>query len=151
MTRRIQPLLDAAAAGRATTKPGAIREVGDLLVTAGAVRPDYVDSMFEREASVSTYMGNFLAIPHGTNEAKGSIVRSALSLVRYAEPIEWDGQQVRFVVGIAGLDSDHLEILQQIATVFSDMHQVQRMIDADTAAEIVRILKGESSESRIGL
>ncbi|TFD30573.1 PTS sugar transporter subunit IIA [Cryobacterium cryoconiti] len=151
MTRRILPLLDAVAAGTATTKSGAIREVGDLLVSAGAVLPDYVESMFEREASVSTYMGNFLAIPHGTNEARGSIVRSALSFVRYADPIEWDGQQVRFVIGIAGLDSEHLEILQQIAAVFSDVNQVQKLIDADTPAEILRILSGESSEFSIGL
>jgi mannitol/fructose-specific phosphotransferase system IIA component len=41
--------------------------------------------MFERERSVSTYMGNYLAIPHGTNESKESIKRSALSMIRYEE------------------------------------------------------------------
>ena len=58
--------------------------------------------MFEREKSVSTYMGNFLAIPHGTNEAKDAITRSAISVVRYDAPIDWDGNEVRFAVGIAG-------------------------------------------------
>ena len=64
--------------GGARTKDDAIREAGEILVAAGAVTPDYIDSMFDRERSVSTYMGNYLAIPHGTNESKESIKRSAL-------------------------------------------------------------------------
>ncbi|HJU03227.1 MAG TPA: PTS sugar transporter subunit IIA, partial [Actinomycetes bacterium] len=50
--------------GTATTKDDAIREAGQILVDAGAVEPGYIDSMFDRERSVSTYMGNYLAIPH---------------------------------------------------------------------------------------
>ena len=56
--------------GTARSKDDAIREAGGILVDAGAVTPDYIDAMFEREKSVSTYMGNYLAIPHGTNESK---------------------------------------------------------------------------------
>ena len=120
MTGRILDLGNVVAAGSATTTFVAIREAGTLLVNAGAVRADYVDSMFDREASVSTYMGDLPAIPHGTNDATESTVRSALSLVRYAEPIDWNGPQVRFVVGIAERGNEHLEILQKTATVFSD-------------------------------
>ena len=92
--------------------------------------------MFDREASVSAYMGNLPAIPHGTNDATESTVRSALSLVRYAEPIDWNGPQVRFVVGIAERGNEHLEILQKIATVFSGEVEVQKLIDAATAEDI---------------
>ena len=67
--------------GTATTRDAAITEAGDLLVAAGAVDPSYVDAMHEREKSVSTAMGNGLAIPHGTNEAKGLIRRTG-DLVR---------------------------------------------------------------------
>ena len=59
-----------------------------LLVAAGAVSQAYVAAMHERETSVSTYMGNGLAIPHGTNEAKSEIARSAMCFIRYAEPID---------------------------------------------------------------
>ena len=55
--------------GRAS-RDEAISQAGELLVRAGAVDPSYVPAMHEREQSVSTYMGNLLAIPHGTNEAK---------------------------------------------------------------------------------
>ncbi|MGO4783401.1 PTS sugar transporter subunit IIA [Cryobacterium sp. W22_MBD10_FK3] len=146
MTQSILEPKNVVAAGAATTRDEAIREAGALLVAAGAVKQEYVDSMFERENSVSTYMGNFLAIPHGTNDAKESIVRSALSLVRYAEPIDWDGQPVKFAVGIAGLNNEHLEILSKIAIVFSDEDEVQKLIDAGSQDEIFALLEEVNAE-----
>jgi len=96
--------------------------------------------MLEREGSVSTYMGNFLAIPHGTNEAKDRIRRSALSVVRYDEPVDWNGEEARFVVGIAGIENEHLEILSKIAIIFSDEDAVQGLIAASTAQELHALL-----------
>ena len=126
--------------GAATTKDDAIREAGQLLVDAGAVDPDYVDAMFEREKSVSTFMGNALAIPHGTNEAKDTIRRSALSVVRYDQPIDWDGNEVRFAVGIAGVEGGHLEILGKVAIVFSDADEVDELLAAGSAEELYQLL-----------
>lgn len=124
----------------ATSKDAAIQEAADALVAAGAVTPAYADAMREREATVSTYMGNLLAIPHGTNEAKGEVLASAISVARYPAPISWDGNDVRFVIGIAGKDGGHLEILAKIATVFSDEAQVQRLLDAPDERAILEIL-----------
>ncbi|MDY7529086.1 MULTISPECIES: PTS sugar transporter subunit IIA [Cryobacterium] len=146
MTDQILEPGNVVAAGTATTKNDAIKEAGALLVAAGAVTQAYVDSMFDREASVSTYMGNFLAIPHGTNEAKESILHSALSLVRYDTPIDWDGNPVRFAVGIAGLNNEHLAILSKIAIVFSDEDEVQKLIDAGNAGEIYALLEEVNAE-----
>jgi PTS system mannitol-specific IIA component len=136
MTEEILPANNVRLAVHTASRDDAIREAGAILVEAGAVEPAYIDSMLEREGSVSTYMGNFLAIPHGTNEAKDQIKRSALSVVRYDEPVDWGGEQARFVVGIAGLENEHLDILSKIAVIFSDDDQVQRLIDAGTAAEL---------------
>ena len=126
--------------GSATSKDDAIREAGQILVDAGAVTPAYVDAMFEREKSVSTYMGNYLAIPHGTNESKDTITRSALSVVRYDQPIDWDGNEVRFSVGVAGVEGGHLEILNKIAIVFSDTDEVEKLIAAQSAQEVYELL-----------
>lgn len=130
------------AAGAAGDRDAAIREAGGLLRDAGAVTDAYVEAMLEREGSVSTFMGNFLAIPHGTNEAKDAIVRSALSLVRYDEPIDWDGQEVRFVVGIAGRDNEHLDILAKIAMIFSDAAAVERLLTLPDADALYAELSG---------
>ena len=84
--------------GTATDKAGAIKEAGDLLVASGNVDPSYVDSMYERERSVSTYMGNLLAIPHGTNEGMTKIRTSAISVVRYPNGLEWNGSHTIKIV-----------------------------------------------------
>ena len=138
--------MDELVPGNATSKDEAIREAGQILVDAGAVTSDYVDAMFEREKTVSTYMGNFLAIPHGTNEAKDAIKASALSVVRYDTPIDWDGNEVRFAVGIAGLNNGHLEILGKIAVIFSDMDEVDKMIAAGSADEVYELLNAVNEE-----
>ncbi len=126
--------------GTATNTEEAIAEAGQLLVAAGAVDPSYVDAMHEREKSVSTYMGNGLAIPHGTNEAKGAIRRTGISFVRYAEPVDWKGKPAEFVVGIAGAGKDHLALLTQIAQVFLNKDEVARLREARTPDEVRAIL-----------
>lgn len=140
MTSQVLQLSQIRTGGEATTKTEAMREAHSILMDAGAVTAAYLPAMLEREESVSTYMGNFLAIPHGTNESKGSILRSALSFVRYDQPIDWDGNPVRFVVGIAGIENEHLDILSKIAIVFSDEDEVQALLDAGSAEEILDIL-----------
>ena len=132
--------------GTARSKDDAIREAGGMLVDAGAVTPAYIDSMFEREQSVSTYMGNYLAIPHGTNESKEQIKRSALSVIRYDEPIDWDGNQVRFALGIAGYQGGHMDILSRIAIVFSDTDEVDKLLAAGSAQEIFDLLNAVNQE-----
>ncbi len=128
--------------GTARTKDAAIREAGALLVDAAAVTPAYVDAMAERERLVSTYMGSQLAIPHGTGEAKSQILRSALCVIRYDEPIEWGpGQPVRVVVGIAGIGEEHLSILSRIALIFADPAQVDRVLEVPGAAELYELIE----------
>jgi PTS system mannitol-specific IIC component len=128
--------------GTATTRDGAISEAGRLLVACGAVEPSYVHAMHEREGSVSTYMGNGLAIPHGTNEAKDAIRRTGISFVRYAEPIDWNGKPAEFVVGIAGAGKDHMALLTKIAGVFLNSGEVARLRQATTREEIQSVLGG---------
>ncbi|VEG58304.1 PTS system mannitol-specific transporter subunit IIC [Mycolicibacterium aurum] len=134
------PLSSIVMNGTATSAADAITEAGQLLVAAGAVDPVYVDAMHERENSISTYMGNGLAIPHGTNEAKDAIRRTGLSFVRYGQPIDWNGKPAEFVVGIAGAGKDHMALLTKIAQVFLKADQVTRLREAQTAEEVRSIL-----------
>ena len=128
--------------GTARDRDSAIEEAGRLLVDAGAVDPSYVASMHEREKSVSTMMGNGLAIPHGTNEAKGAIRRTAISFVRYDEPVDWNGKPAEFVLGIAGAGNDHLALLARIAETFTDKDRVAQLRAARSADEVLEVLQG---------
>ncbi|QCT74111.1 PTS sugar transporter subunit IIA [Macrococcoides canis] len=117
-------------------RDSAIEAAGSKLVEIGAVTQDYIQAMKEREAIVSTYMGNFLAIPHGTDEAKSAVLKSGIVLIQAPEGIDWDGNEVKVVVGIAGKDGEHLDLLSQIAIVFSEEESVERVINAQSAEEI---------------
>ena len=146
MTDEILPAGNVRLAARAASRDDAIRQAGAILVEAGAVDPGYVDSMLERETSVSTYMGNYLAIPHGTNESKETIKRSALSVVRYDTPLDWDGNEVRFALGIAGYEGGHMDILSRIAIFFSEMDDVDKLIAAQSAEEVYDLLNAVNEE-----
>ncbi|MGO2682655.1 PTS sugar transporter subunit IIA [Microbacterium sp.] len=122
------------------TQEQALQEATDILVSAGAVTPAYVDAMRLREQTVSTFMGNGLAIPHGTNETKESILASGLSVVRYDGGVDWAGDQATFVIGIAGQGDEHLEILSQIAILFSDEDDVAKLNAAQTPDELFELL-----------
>ncbi|MFJ6026993.1 PTS mannitol transporter subunit IICBA [Pseudarthrobacter sp. NPDC092424] len=125
--------------GSATTRDAAIDEAGQLLLARGAVDEGYLAAMHEREESVSTYMGSYLAIPHGTNAAKDHIRSSAVSVVRYPQGIDWNGKEVKFVVGVAGVNNEHLHILSSIAKVFTDKEQVARLEAATTVDEVLSL------------
>ncbi|APX02193.1 PTS mannitol transporter subunit IICBA [Arthrobacter sp. QXT-31] len=125
--------------GSASTRDAAIDEAGRLLLERGAVDEDYIRAMHEREESVSTYMGSFLAIPHGTNAAKDHIRKSAVSVVRYPDGIDWNGKQVKFVVGVAGVNNEHLHILSSIAKVFTNKAQVAQLEAATTVDEVLEL------------
>lgn len=124
----------------------AMQEATDILVAAGAVTTAYIDAMHQREASVSTYMGNGLAIPHGTNEAKDTILDSGLSVVRYDGGVDWAGEPVTFVIGIAGKGDAHLEILSQIALLFSDDDDVARLTAADSPEALFALLSAVNEQ-----
>jgi PTS system mannitol-specific IIA component len=125
--------------GKATSRDEAIAEAAEMLIQAGAVTPKYLDSMFDRESSVSTYMGNLLAIPHGTLEGADLVLNSALAIIRYENPIDWDGNEVRFVIGIAGKDGTHMDSLGKIAQIFSEMETVEQLLQAKSEEQFTDI------------
>lgn len=124
----------------------AMKEAADLLVAAGSVTEGYYTAMLQREASVSTFMGNGLAIPHGTNDAKDEILTSGLTLVRYDGGIDWDGETVHFVMGIAGKGDSHLEILGRVAILFSDEDDVAELQAAPTAEALFTLVSSVNEE-----
>ncbi|MBA4115644.1 MAG: PTS sugar transporter subunit IIA [Rubrobacter sp.] len=123
-----------------SSRDEAIRRAGALLVENGHVDERYVDSMFEREKSVSTYMGNAVAIPHGTNDSKQWVTRSGLSIITVPEGVEYgNGDVAKLVIGIAGKGDDHLDILSRIALVVSEEENVEKIVNARTKEELPAI------------
>lgn len=116
-----------------------IRKVGQMLADSGYVDGPYVDAMLEREKTFSTFMGNGLALPHGVEAAKKEIKASGIAVMTFREDVDWDGNPVRVVIGIAGVGEEHLEILAVIADKMLDETAAERLAqgDADTVYEIL--------------
>ncbi|HCT8720615.1 TPA: PTS sugar transporter subunit IIA [Staphylococcus aureus] len=119
----------------------AIEKAGKALVDSGAVTDAYIQAMKDREQVVSTFMGNRLAIPHGTDEAKTNVIHSGLTLLQIPEGVDWDGEVVKVVVGIAGKDGEHLDLLSKIAITFSEEGNVDRIVQAKSAEEIKQVFE----------
>lgn len=130
--------------GKATSKHEAIAEAADILITRGYVHKSYKVKMFEREESVSTFMGNGLAIPHGTDKAKDDVIQSGISIITYEQPISWDGNDVNLVIGIAGKGDEHLTLISSIATVCVDEENVKQIVKSETPEEVMSYFSTES-------
>ncbi|MFJ7728652.1 PTS sugar transporter subunit IIA [Neobacillus sp. NPDC097160] len=122
------------------TKEEAIRLTGSILVEKGYVDASYIEKMLEREALTSTYMGNFVAIPHGTEDSKSFVKESGISFVQVPQGVDFGGGNiVKLLIGIAGKDNEHLDILSNIAIVCSEEENIEKLVAAKTADEILAI------------
>ncbi|WP_203247061.1 PTS sugar transporter subunit IIA [Sporosarcina beigongshangi] len=125
------------------TKEEAIRFTGELLVERGYVESSYVEKMLEREAMTSTYMGNFVAIPHGTDDAKEQVKTSGIAIIQVPEGVDFgDGNIVKLIFGIAGKGDEHLDILSNIAIVVSEEENVEAIVKATSKEDILAFFEG---------
>lgn len=125
-----------------TTKQDAIEATGQALYQRGFVQQAYIETMHERDRLTSTYIGNRVAIPHGTDGSQQFINESGLVILQVPEGVSFDGNQVNLLIGIAGVDNQHLELLSKIAIVCSEVANVETMVNATSAAEIVALFEG---------
>lgn len=124
----------------AGTRDEAIELVGALLVASGAVEQAYVDAMQTREAEVSTYLGEGIAIPHGNSEARHLVRRDALAFVRFPDGVTWDGERAQVAIGIAASDGRHVHILAELAAVILDPTRAAALRDARTPQAVLMAL-----------
>src|SRR5690554_3814718 len=124
------------------SKYDAIKMAGELLLAGGYVNEHYIEEMVKREDLSTTYIGNDIAIPHGTESAKNDVLDSGISVIQVPEGVDFNGDKARVVFGIAGKNNTHLEILANIAVFCSDMDNVEKLVKAETKEEIMDLLGG---------
>jgi len=128
---------------KATDSDQAIISAGNMLVKAGYVEEKYIEGMLARDHSLSVYMGNDLAIPHGEFEYKKYIKKTGISVQIYPDGVLWHGEKARIVIGIAANNDDHMEILSNIAMKLCEMEAVNHLVACNEKEEILNILTKE--------
>ena len=131
---------------RADDRFAAVAQVGAVLVSTGAVDDAYVASMLDRERSISTYVGEGVAIPHGTAAGKAAVLSDALAVLRYPDGVDWDGFRVEVCIGIAAAGNGHLPVLAALAEILMDGDRAAALRAATTAAEVRRLLTEPPTE-----
>ena len=132
--------------GRAAVdKRDAIDQCGALLIEIGAVEPAYRAAMHEREASMPTYIGEGVAIPHGTDESRRHVLRTALGVLQFPDGVDWDGNRVTVCIAIAADGDQHIKLLSALAVVLLDPVKAARLRAADDVETVLSLLNQESA------
>lgn len=127
------------------SKDDAIRLAGQVLVEAGAAEPGYIDGMFARELQVSTYLGEGVAIPHGTNESRDQITAAAIGFLQFPDGVDWDGNQVVLCIPIASASEEHLDILARLAGILTEPAAAERLRRTESVTEVLNLLNPEEN------
>ncbi|MGW4801660.1 PTS sugar transporter subunit IIA, partial [Nonomuraea sp. NPDC004297] len=94
----------------------------------------------ERERSISTYVGEGVAIPHGTNAAKDDVLRDAICVVRFPAGVDWDGEHVTLCVGIAAKNDGHVPLLAALAEILLDPERARALREATEVSQVMKEL-----------
>ena len=124
----------------ASDKWDAIRQSGALLSELGAVEPGYPETMLERERSVSTYIGEGVAIPHGTDASRALVRRTTLGVLQFPDGVDWDGAPVTICVAIAAKGNEHVAVLSALAQILMEPEQAERLRTSARVEDVYQLL-----------
>ncbi|EHT1013218.1 fused PTS fructose transporter subunit IIA/HPr protein [Salmonella enterica] len=137
---------------QAGNKEEAIRQIAAALAKAGNVAGGYVDGMLAREQQTSTFLGNGIAIPHGTTDTRDQVLKTGVQVFQFPQGITWGEGQVAYVaIGIAASSDEHLGLLRQLTHVLSDDSVAEQLKSATTAEELRALLMGEKQSEQLKL
>ncbi|PSU50609.1 PTS mannitol transporter subunit IICBA [Photobacterium frigidiphilum] len=132
----------------ATTKEQAIKYAGEQLVKMGYAEPDYVDAMFDREKLVSTYLGESIAVPHGTVEAKDRVIKTGIVICQYPAGVLFSDDEddlAKLVIGIAAKNDEHIQVITTITNALDDPDAIERLTSTTDVNEVLSILAGQKA------
>lgn len=137
---------------QAANKEEAIRQVAAALVSAGNVAEGYVAGMLAREQQTSTFLGNGIAIPHGTTDTRDQVLKTGVQVYQFPQGVTWgEGQTAYVAIGIAASSDEHLGLLRQLTHVLSDDAVAEQLKTATTAEELRALLMGEKLSEALKL
>ena len=123
------------------SKEEAIRACGDLLLQAGYIEPAYIDAMVQRDTLSTTYVGNGVAVPHGTEAAKHLVKKTGLAVVQVPGGVDFGkGRTAKLLIAVAAIGNEHIDLLTDIAQICIDDEKLEKLLSARQAREILEII-----------
>ena len=122
-------------------KKQAIEACADIFIAGGYTDSSYKADMIARDADVSVYMGNGVALPHGLSSSKQTIKHSGICLIQVPDGVDFDGETAYLLIGVAGRGEEHVDILGKIAQTLCDEDNIAALQNAATKQQVMDILK----------
>lgn len=132
----------------ATDKEQAIRFAGEQLVKGGYVEPEYVEAMLAREKLTPTYLGESIAVPHGTVEAKDRVLKTGVVFCQYPQGVHFGEEPediARLVIGIAARNNEHIQVITSLTNALDDDSVIARLASTTDVQEVLDLLSGKTS------
>ncbi|WP_439832341.1 PTS mannitol transporter subunit IICBA [Aeromonas veronii] len=133
---------------KADNKEAAILTAGRLLAERGYVAPDYVNAMLEREQLVSTYLGESIAVPHGTIAAKEFVKRTGIVICQYPAGVafgETADEVARLVIGIAARNDEHMQVITRLTNALDEPGLIDRLASTTDPQAFLDLLGAEQA------
>jgi len=128
----------------ASSKGEAVALCGAKFVNLGAASQDYADAMWEREQIASSYLGNFVSMPHGTDESRKYVNFGQIVFIRFVAPFIWDEEEVKLCIGIAAQGDEHVEIIGNLAEALLDDEKFEILLNTTDKSKVLEILNPSS-------
>ena len=128
---------------RALSKEEAIRFAGRKLVEGGFVTPDYVEAMITRENDSSTYLGEGIAIPHGTLVAKDAVLKTGIVFCQYPEGVSFSNdpnEKAYLVIGIAAQNNEHIGVIAALTNALDSEDDIAMLKNTSDPQAVLDIL-----------
>lgn len=123
-----------------------IRLVAAELVANGNVAAGYETGMLARETQTSTFLGNGIAIPHGTLDTRHLVQETGVQIFQLPQGVEWgEGNIAHVVIGIAAKSDEHLALLRQLTSVLSDEDAAATLAKTQNLDEFIAVLSGKKN------
>ncbi|MGX8941646.1 PTS mannitol transporter subunit IICBA [Symbiopectobacterium sp. Eva_TO] len=133
---------------QASDKEQAIRFAGEQLVKGGYVEPEYVDAMLAREKLTSTYLGESIAVPHGTIEAKDRVLKTGIVFCQYPQGVRFGDDEddvAKLVIGIAARNNEHIAVITRLTNALDDDTVIARLAQTQDVQEVLDLLSEKKS------
>ena len=130
---------------QAKDKETAIRVAGEMLVKGGYVEPEYITAMLQREQLVSTYLGESIAVPHGTIEAKDKVKRTGVVICQYPAGVQFGADKddvARLVIGIAARNDEHIQVITNLTNALDDPSLIEQLATTRDPQFVLDLLSG---------
>ncbi|CAM4032855.1 fused PTS fructose transporter subunit IIA/HPr protein [Pseudomonas reidholzensis] len=127
----------------AADKGEALRLLAGCLVADGLVAEGYLEGLQAREAQGSTFLGQGIAIPHGTPQTRDQVFATGVRLMQFPEGVDWgDGQMVYLAIAIAARSDEHLRLLQLLTRALGETDLAEALRRASSAEALLKLLQG---------